>query len=55
MITEFWTPDGEWTASGDRRFVKATLARQYDRTNLKVTLNEDGEIENVEIIRKEEQ
>lgn len=54
MSVEYWTLDGAWTASGDRRFIKATIAPQATgQPNLKVTLDGD-EIVAVELIKEEE-
>lgn len=49
---EYWAPTGEFTGSGDTRFVKATIERQHGRNNLRVTLNEDNEITHVELLKE---
>jgi hypothetical protein len=51
---EYWTIDGgEWTASGDRRFIKATIAPQHGQPNIKVGINSRGEITGVELVNPE--
>ena len=48
--TEYWTTANEWTASGTRRFIEATLAPQHGRRNLKVVIDSDGEIVSATVV-----